>query len=98
MGIGIPSSKSKIERICKPPFEIKNPSNCNYIIALPSSDGRGKTRAKSADQKSEECPVQRMCYSLAGGIGGLPSLAENVRHSLFGVGLTETRPCRYQLT
>jgi hypothetical protein len=98
MGIGIPSSKSKIERICKPPFEIKNSSNCNYTIALPSSDGRGKARAKSADQKSEERPVQGMRYRLARGIGGLPSLGENVRHTLFGVGLTEARPCRYQLT
>src|ERR1035438_2961455 len=39
-----------------------------------------------------------MRYRLARGIGGLPSLGENVRHPLFGVGLTEARPCRYQLT
>jgi predicted alpha/beta-fold hydrolase len=81
-----------------PFFEIKSASNRNYMIALLSSDGRGKARAKSADQKSEECPVQGMCYGLAGGIGRLPGLAENVRHALFGVGLTEARSCCYQLT
>ncbi len=67
--MGTPSIKSRIERIVsllktklKTQLELKSsaperpPLNDYDMIALPTSDSRGETRTKRADQESKECP------------------------------------------
>jgi hypothetical protein len=60
MGIGTPSSKSKIERtgsllIDNDTRQILGSEN-NYMIPLPAPDGRGVARTKRANQESKEHP------------------------------------------
>jgi hypothetical protein len=65
MGIGTPSKKSKIERIVIFPQSLWNlqlPGISRtrleklYVIAFPTSDGSGITRAKRTNEKGNKYP------------------------------------------
>lgn len=58
IGIGTPRSKSKIERMRKPPDNIQllQPLKSHNMISLGSPDRRSETRAERANQESQERP------------------------------------------
>jgi hypothetical protein len=61
IGIGTPSSKSKMERIVDLPNRFSHHQDAlddNNVIALPASDGGGETCAECTYQQGQKCPEQ----------------------------------------
>ena len=89
-----PHGKSPLSRITRGKAR---PLNNYNVISLPPPNGRGKTRAKRANQQRKEHPQQCMRYRFAGSIRGLLSPRKNIRHPFLSIGWAESRSCRYQL-
>ena len=57
-GMGTPRTKSKIERMAGLLYLESQPLNNDDVISLPSTNGRGHTGAKRANQQRKEDPQQ----------------------------------------
>jgi hypothetical protein len=97
-GIGTPSSRSNIERICPSSYLKLSTSNDDDAIALSATDRCGKAGTERPNQKREKRPIHCVCDSLASFVSGLPSLSKNVIDSLLRVGFTDSRPRGHDLS